>query len=112
MNEPNVAPEEFCVVLCTVPNEELGKSIARVLVEERLAACVNILAQIRSVYRWQGEVCEEPESLLLIKTRRELFAHLSQRLGALHPYTVPELIALPFVAGAAPYLTWLGEETR
>ena len=112
MSVAQAAPEEFCVVLCTVPNEEVGRGIARILVEERLAACVNMTAGLRSLYRWQGEVCEEAESLLIIKTRRERFAALSARIGELHPYTVPELIALPLTAGAAPYLAWLDEETR
>lgn len=112
MNESHAVSDEFCVVLCSVPNEELGRTIARTLVDERLAACVNLVGKVLSLYRWQGEVCEEVESLLVVKTRRELFGALAARLGELHPYTVPEVIALPLVAGAAPYLAWLGEETR
>ncbi|AEB11764.1 divalent-cation tolerance protein CutA [Marinithermus hydrothermalis] len=100
------------VVLVTVPNEETAKTLARTLVEERLAACVNIVPGLTSVYRWEGKVVEDAELLLVIKTTEARFAALEARVRALHPYTVPEVIALPIQAGARPYLEWLAAETQ
>lgn len=99
------------VVLCTCPDAESAGRIARTLVDERLAACVNRLPGATSVYRWQGEIHEDSEALLLIKTRGELFEALRGRLVALHPYDAPEVIALEITAGHAPYLQWLRAET-
>jgi len=100
------------LVLCTCPDTESAATIARALVEERLAACVNRVPGLTSVYRWQGEIHEDSEVLLLIKTRSELFEALRARLVALHPYDTPEVIALEIGAGHAPYLEWLRTETR
>lgn len=97
------------VVLITVPSEEVARSIARALVEERLAACVNILPGLTSVYRWQGEVVEDQEVLLIVKTTTFAFPRLKERVLALHPYTVPEIIALPIAEGHGAYLSWLRE---
>lgn len=99
------------LILCTCPDAESAGRIARTLVDERLAACVNRLPGVTSVYRWQGEIHEDGEVLLLIKTRRELFEALRARVMALHPYDVPEVIALEIAAGHAPYLQWLRAET-
>jgi periplasmic divalent cation tolerance protein len=99
------------LILCTCPDGESAARIARVLVEERLAACVNRVPGLTSVYRWQGEIHEDSEVLLLIKTRSELFESLRARLVALHPYDVPEVIALDIAAGHAPYLDWRRTET-
>ena len=103
---------EFVVVLVTAPDEAVAAEIARALVEERLAACVNILSGMRSIYRWQGNVEDEREALMLIKTHRERFAELQSRVKALHPYSVPEVIALPIVAGSPDYLAWLAEGAK
>ena len=100
------------LILCTCPDAESAGHIARVLVEERLAACVNRVPGLTSVYRWQGEIHEDNEVLLLIKTRRELFELLRARIIELHPYDVPEVIALEIAAGHAPYLEWLRTETK
>jgi periplasmic divalent cation tolerance protein len=81
-------------------------------VTEKLVACVNILPGLRSIYMWEGKVCDEEEVLCVLKTRRELFSALRDRVTALHPYQVPEIIALPLVDGSAPYLAWLRDETR
>jgi periplasmic divalent cation tolerance protein len=105
-------PADFVVVFVTVPNAELAASLAKTLVAEKLVACVNILPGLRSIYAWEGKVCDEPELLCVLKTRRTLFAALRERVTALHPYQVPEIIALPLVDGSAPYLTWLRDETR
>jgi len=102
---------DVLVVLVTAPGPEEAARLARVLVEERLAACGNVLPGLRSIYRWEGKVREEGEALLLLKTTRARFAALRDRLLALHPYEVPEVLALPVEAGAERYLGWVGAET-
>jgi len=99
--------EEVRLVLCTVPNLEVARGLGRTLVEERLAACVNLLPQLTSIYRWEDAICEEPEVLLLIKTRKERLEQLQARVLALHPYEVPELLALPVGSGSDAYVEWL-----
>ena len=99
--------DDMTVVLCTVPTEESAEKIARALVEERLAACVSIVPGIRSIYRWENEICDDPELLLLIKTRRDLFEPLSARLQRLHPYEVPEIVALESGQVSPAFLDWL-----
>jgi periplasmic divalent cation tolerance protein len=100
------------LVLITAGSEEEAEAIARALVAERLAACVNIVPGITSVYRWQGEVQRDQEWLLLVKSRRDVLDDLAQRLQELHSYDLPEVIALPLVGGSAPYLAWLRAEVR
>ena len=99
------------LILCTCPDADSAGRIARTLVEERLAVCMNRVPGIVSTYRWQGEIHEGDEVLLLIKTRRERFESLRVRLVELHPYEVPEVIAFDITAGHAPYLEWLRTET-
>ncbi len=101
--------EERVVVLCTVPNAEDGARIARAVVEAGLAACVNVVDGLRSIYSWKGEVCDDREALLVMKTRRDRFEALAERVVSLHPHEVPEVVALPMVAGHAPYLAWIDE---
>jgi periplasmic divalent cation tolerance protein len=98
---------DYCVVLVTVGSETEARTIARALVEERLAACINIIPGLTSIYRWEGQVCEDREFLLLIKTQGEKVTELRDRIGHLHSYAVPEVIALPIFAGSARYLEWL-----
>jgi len=100
------------VVFSTCDSEEQAARIARHLVELRLAACVNILPGVRSIYRWKDEIEDGPEILLLIKSRRDLFAALRSELGKIHSYEVPELIALPIVDGSEAYLSWLDRELK
>ena len=95
------------VILCTCPDEEEGGRLARLLVEERLAACVNAIPRVRSTYRWQGAVETAEEVLLLIKTQASLFGAVEEKLRAAHSYEVPEVLALPVEAGSASYLEWL-----
>jgi periplasmic divalent cation tolerance protein len=95
------------VVLSTFPSPEKAAEIAKILVGEHHAACVNIIPAVRSIYRWKGEVCDEGETLAVIKTTSEQFEALRARLVELHPYEVPEIIALSIDAGHAPYLAWL-----
>lgn len=98
---------EHVVVLCTVPDDEVAASIARSVVRRRLAACVNIVGGIRSIYRWKEKIEESQERLLVIKTRHDQFDALRDAVVALHPYDVPELLALPVLAGNPAYLSWL-----
>ena len=97
------------VVLSTVGRAEDAERIARALVERRLAACVNVVPGLVSIYRWKGNVEKDDERLLVIKTRRERFAALREALMELHPYELPELLALPVEAGSPDYLAWLDE---
>ena len=99
------------VLLCmtTCPDEGSARAIADALVEERLAACVNRLPGVQSTYRWKGEVCREPEQMLLIKTAGERFEAMKSRLLALHPYELPELIVVEVTSGHAAYLDWVVE---
>jgi len=99
------------VVFSTCGSAQAAAQIARALVERRLAACVNILAPVQSVYHWKGAIEESAEWLLVIKTRRELFGPLAEALRALHSYEVPEIVALPIVAGSPAYLDWIDAET-
>lgn len=102
---------EFRVVLVTCPNSDCALSLARALVEEKLAACANMIDGLRSIYMWKGQVCDEAEVLLIIKTRQGRLEALMERVRALHPYEVPEIIALPVAAGSEAYLRWLADET-
>ncbi len=95
------------VVLVTVPNAEVAARLAETLVGEALAACVNVLPEVTSTYRWQGRVEHDREQLCLMKTTRDGFERLRARVLELHPYELPEVIALPIVAGHAPYLAWI-----
>jgi len=99
------------VVLVTMPTAERAAELARALVEERLAACGNVVPGLRSIYRWEGKVVDEPEVLLVLKTTAARFEALRDRVLALHPYQVPEVLALPVEAGSAAYLAWVGAET-
>ncbi len=99
------------VVLITASGEDEAMKIARALVEARLAACVNVIKNIRSIYFWQGKIEDEAEVLMIAKTRRSLFSSLSEKVKELHSYTVPEIIAFPIVEGSADYLRWLAEAT-
>ena len=98
-------------VLCTAPDAEVAERLARGVVEARLAACVNILPAVRSIYRWEGRVQDDAELLLVIKTRHEHFDALRAWLTQHHPYDVPEVLGLPVSAVSAPYLSWLEGET-
>ena len=102
---------EEIAVLITAPNEDLAVTIARSLVEARLAACANIIKGIRSIYTWQGKTADDTEVLMIVKTRRELFDKLKSKVKELHSYEVPEIIALPITAGSDDYLKWLMDAT-
>ncbi len=95
------------VVLTTVPDRRVGRRLARLLVRERLAACVSIVGGVDSVYRWKKKIEASREALLVIKTSRNVFSRLEKALKAEHPYEVPEIIALPVAEGSARYLKWI-----
>ena len=100
------------VVLVTVSSEREAETIATALLHERLAACVNVTSPVRSLYRWEGRIADDQEWQLVIKTQARLFEALATRVRALHTYDVPEIIALPVLAGTAEYLDWIQRETR
>lgn len=98
---------DVLVVLVTTPTAEVAADLARALVEARLAACGNVVPGLRSIYRWEGAVQDEPEALLLLKTTRDRFEALRDEVLRRHPYQVPEVVALPVEAGSAAYLDWV-----
>ena len=106
----SAAETDVQVVFCTAPGGRVAADLARALVEEKLAACVNLVTSVRSIYAWQGGIREDDEVLLVIKTRRDLCSALSDRIQALHPYDVPEVVVLPVVGGSADYLDWVRSE--
>jgi periplasmic divalent cation tolerance protein len=99
------------IVFITASIEEEAAKIARALVEARLAGCVNIIKNIRSIYSWEGKIEDEPEVLMIVKTQKSLFDSLTKKVEELHSYTVPEIIVLPIVEGSKDYLKWLREVT-
>ncbi|QOY63065.1 divalent-cation tolerance protein CutA [Lysobacter sp. H21R4] len=100
------------IAYCTCPDRASADTVADALVRERLAACVSQLPGVRSTYRWEGRVEHGQEVLLMIKTTRDQLDSLTVRVRALHPYELPELIAVEAVGGLAPYLDWVLEQTR
>lgn len=101
--------DDVVLVLSTAATSEEGMGIGRRLVEERLAACVNVVPVARSFFFWKGELCETDEALLMIKTRRDRYAELAQRIQVLHSYSVPEILAVEIAAGSPAYLAWVRE---
>jgi periplasmic divalent cation tolerance protein len=106
------SPADFVVVLVTMPDADTAARVGRALVEEQLAACVNVIPGLRSIYVWEGKLSDDAEVLCLFKTRRALYPALRDRMTALHPYQVPEIIAVPLCEGNSPYLAWLAAGTR
>jgi len=103
----------YIVVLITAPDLQIGRQIASLLLESKLAACVNIVPAIHSLYTWEGSIHDDQEALLIVKTRADLLTdHLIPAVQAIHPYDLPEIIALPIVAGSLPYLNWIGSVTK
>jgi periplasmic divalent cation tolerance protein len=100
---------EMLVVLTTFASEDDAARVTRALVEDRLIACANLVPGVRSIYRWRGEVKDEREVLAVMKTRKQDWTALLSRLHELHPYEVPECLALRVAAGAPKYMEWLGE---
>jgi periplasmic divalent cation tolerance protein len=105
-------PDDQQIVLCTVPDGETAGQIATALVTERLAACVNIVPGITSVYRWQNRIEKDAEQLLIIKTHSAVFDTLQDCIRKLHPYELPEIIAVPITDGLPEYLDWISTATK
>lgn len=103
---------EYIVIYCTVPNKKEGKEIARVLIENELAACVNIIDKVESIFSWNGELTEEKEAMLIIKTKKEHFKNINHTIQKMHSYNVPEVIAIPIIEADETYLKWIAHETR
>lgn len=103
-----VESTQFGIVLVTAPSQEQADTIAQTLVQTKLAACVTVLP-VRSVYTWQGEIHQDEEWQLLIKSDLAKFAELEAKIRAIHPYQVPEIIAVPILKGSTPYLQWIAE---
>ena len=99
------------VAFSTFPSPEKAAEVAKTLVEEGLAACVNLVGPVRSIYRWKGELCDDAETLAIIKSTSDRFEAMKTRLVELHPYEVAEVIAFPIDAGHAPYLAWVAAQT-
>ena len=107
----NAGMLEAILVYVTCPDAAVAESIGRTAVDERLAACANLLPGMRSIYRWQGRVESAEEIVLILKSTRDCWIALEGRVRALHPYTVPCIVALPITAGSAPFLAWIEAET-
>ncbi len=103
---------DIIVIYCTVPDKKLAKEIAKLLMKHKLAACVSMIENVKSVFSWDGEICEEKEILLMIKTRRSNYAKIKLIIEDIHSYNVPEIIALPIVDCSEEYLKWLVKETE
>ena len=102
----------YLIVFCTVPDKETALKISNHLVEEKKAACCNIVPAIHSVYFWENQLQQEEEQLLIIKTREDRFDLLQKRVMELHPYSVPEIIAIPIIHGNPEYLNWVNENVE
>lgn len=102
----------FQLVLCTCPDEQTAKKIATCLVEEKLAACVTMLPKVTSIYRWQDTIECENEIQLIIKTTKDKFNLLSERINSLHPYDIPEIVAINIHQGNLQYLNWINESLK
>ena len=100
------------VIFITAPTPDTGEEIGRILVTEGLAACVNIIPRITSVYIWEGKICKDEEVLLLVKSRKSLFPAIRDRVKLMHSYDIPEIISLPIIAGLQEYLDWLKSATK
>ncbi len=109
--ERGSAPDAL-VVLVTAPSAEKAAELGRVVVSERLAACASVVPAIRSIYWWEGAVRDEGEALMVLKTTRARFEALRDRVLSLHPYQVPEVVAVPIEGGNERYLEWIAAETR
>ncbi len=103
---------DYTVIFITTCSLDEAEKIGRALVEEKLVACSNIVSPIRSIYRWQGKICDDKEALMILKTKKELFKQIEKRVKALHSYDVPEVISMPIIEGSNEYLSWLNSETR
>ena len=103
---------DIIVIYCTVPSKNLAKNITKVIMKHKLAACVSMIDNVKSTFSWDGEICEEKEVLMMIKTRRTNYGKIKLVIEDMHSYSVPEIIALPIVDCSEDYLKWLIKETE
>ena len=101
----------YLVIFITASSEDEAGKIGKTLVEERLTACANIVPKIRSIFHWEGKICDEREVLLIAKSKKSLFQRITERVIGLHSYDVPEIIGLPILSGSGDYLNWIDEVT-
>lgn len=104
--------DQYLLVLCTFSNAAEARQIGTQLIELQVAACVNLIPQVESIYRWKGQIKSEPEVMMMIKTTLNNYREVEARIQELHPYDVPEVIAIPIERGASAYLGWISEVTR
>jgi len=102
----------YLVIFITLSSEEEAEKIGKTLVEERLTACANIIPKIRSIFHWDGKICDEREVLLIAKSKESMFQRIKERVIRLHSYDVPEIIGLPIRSGSEDYLDWIDEVTK
>ena len=103
---------DIIVIYCTVPNKKIAKDITKILMKHKLVACVSMVENVKSTFSWDGEICEEKEILLMIKTRRANYSKVKLVIEEIHTYSIPEIIALPIVDCSEDYLKWLIKETE
>lgn len=103
---------KYMLALTTVPDEKTGQKIATKLIKDRLAACVTVSVSSQSFYWWNGKISKDREYILFIKTKSSLFPELEKKIQEIHPYEVPEIIALPLIKGSSKYLNWIEKETK
>ena len=103
---------DIIVIYCTVPNKKLAKNITKLIMRHKLAACVSLIDGVQSTFSWDGEICEEKEVLMMIKTRRANYGKIKLVIEDMHTYSVPEVVALPIVDCSEDYLKWLVKETE
>lgn len=102
---------EFIIILCTISSLNDAKKIAKEIVQKKLVACVNIIEGLTSIYEWKGELCDEKECLMIMKTRNTLFSEIKKEITGLHPYEVPEIISVTISDGLESYLGWIKQNT-
>ncbi len=103
---------DYIIIYITTSSVNEAEKIGSTLVKEKLVACSNIISPIRSIYNWQGKICDDKEALMVLKTKKKLFNQIVKKVEKLHSYDVPEIIAIPIVEGSSKYLAWLNEETK
>ncbi len=103
---------DYIVVFCTISSQDDAKRIAHEIVKNRMAACVNIISGLTSVYEWNREICAEGECLMIIKTRKKLFDELKKEIVSMHPYEIPEIVSIDISDGLDLYLDWMGKNTK
>ena len=101
-----------CIIYCSVPNEFTADLIATTLIDEKLAACINVLPKMKSIYRWEDSIQRDEELLMIIKTQSSKFNIIEQKIKELHEYSLPEIIAVPIIAGSSEYIQWINNETN